>query len=74
MSKLLTSDDKNTGVSTSASVLPMSIQGLISLKIDWFDLRAVQETLRSLLQHLSSKASIPWHSAFWMEGDGGSLE
>ena len=40
--------------------------GLISLKIDWFDLLAVQETFRSLLQHHSWKASILWHSAFFM--------
>ena len=53
MSRLFTSDDQNTGVSASASVLPM-----ISLKIDWFDLFALQGTLRSLLQHHSSKASI----------------
>ena len=37
----------------------------ISLKIDWFNLFAVQWTLRSLLQHHSSKASIFWHSAFF---------
>ena len=40
--------------------------GLISFWIDWFDLLAVQETLKSLLQHLSSKASILWHSAFFI--------
>ena len=39
--------------------------GLISFRIDWFDLLAVQETLKSLLKHHSSKASIPWHSAFF---------
>ena len=39
--------------------------GLISLKIDWFDLLALQRTLRSLLQHHSSEASILWHSAFF---------
>ena len=39
---------------------------LISFKIDWFDLLAVQETLKSLLQHHSSKASILWCSAFFM--------
>ena len=39
--------------------------GLISFRIDWFDLHAVQGTLKSLLQHHSSKASIPWHSALW---------
>ena len=40
--------------------------GLISLKIDWFDLLAVQGTFRSLLQHHRSKASILWCSAFFM--------
>ena len=39
--------------------------GFISLRIDWFDL-SVQGTLKSLLQHHSSKASILWHSAFVM--------
>ena len=39
--------------------------GLISLRIDWLDLLAVQGTLKSLLQHHSSKASILWHSAFF---------
>ena len=39
---------------------------LISLKIDWFDFLATQGTLRSLLQHCSSKASILQHSAFFM--------
>ena len=40
--------------------------GLISFRIDWFDLLAVQGTLKSLLQHHSSKTSILWHSAFFM--------
>ena len=40
--------------------------GLISFRIDWLDLLAVQETLKSLLQHHSSKASILQHSAFFM--------
>ena len=40
--------------------------GLISFKINWFDLLAVQETLKSLLQHHSSKASVLWDSAFRM--------
>ena len=39
---------------------------LISFRIDWFDLLAVQGPLKSLLQHHSSKASILWHSAFFM--------
>ena len=38
--------------------------GLISFRIDWFDLLTVQETLKSLLQHHSSKALILWCSAF----------
>ena len=40
--------------------------GLISFRTDWFDLLAVQGTLKSLLQHHSSKASILQHSAFFM--------
>ena len=52
--------------SFSFSISPSSeYSGLISLKIDWFDLLAVQGTFRSLLQHYSSKASILWHSAFF---------
>ena len=39
--------------------------GLISFRMDWLDLLAVQETLKSLLQHHSSKTSIFWHSAFF---------
>ena len=40
--------------------------GLISFRMDWLDLLAVQGTLKSLLQHHSSKTSILWHSAFFM--------
>ena len=40
--------------------------GLISFRIDWFDLLAVRRTHKSLLQHHSSKASILWHSAFFI--------
>ena len=40
--------------------------GLISFKMDWLDLLAVQGTLKSLLQHHSSEASILWHSAFFI--------
>ena len=40
--------------------------GLISFWMDWLDLLAVQGTLKSLLQHHSSEASILWHSAFFM--------
>ena len=39
---------------------------LIYFRMDWFDLITVQGTLKSLLQHRSSKASLPWHSAFFM--------
>ena len=66
MSWLLTSGGQSIEVSASASVLPMNIQEiLISYRINWFDLLAVQGTLKSLLQHCSSKASIPWHSDFY---------
>ena len=40
--------------------------GLISFRMDWLDLLAIQETLKSLLQHHSSKPSIVWCSAFFM--------
>ena len=51
----------------SFSISPSSeYSGLISFKIDWFDLLAVQGTPKSLPQHYSSKASILWHSAFFM--------
>ena len=40
--------------------------GLISFRIDWLDLHAVQRTLKSLFQHHNLKASIPWHSAFFI--------
>ena len=40
--------------------------GLIPFRMDWLDLLAVQGTLKSLLQHHSSKASILWHSAFFI--------
>ena len=52
--------------SFSFSISPSSeYSGLISFRIDWFDLLAVQGTLKSLLQHHSSKASILWHSALF---------
>ena len=51
----------------SFSISPSSeYSGLISFRIDWFDLLAVQGTLKSLLQHHSSKASILWWSAFFI--------
>ena len=53
--------------SFSFSISPSSeYSGLISFRIDWLDLLAVQGTLKSLLQHYSSKATILHHSAFFM--------
>ena len=56
-----------------AKVLELQLQhqsfqhsGLISFRIDWFDLLWVQRSLKSLFQDCNSKASIPWHSAFFM--------
>ena len=55
-----------------AKVLELQLQhqsfqsGLISFRIDWFDLLAVQGILKSLLQHHSSEASVLWCSAFLM--------
>ena len=50
----------------SFSIIPSKeIPGLISFRMDWLDLLAVQGTLRSLLQHHSLKASILWHSVFF---------
>ena len=59
MSQFFESGGPSIGVSASASVLR-----LISFRMDWLDLLAVQETLKSLLQHHSSKASILPCSAF----------
>ena len=53
--------------SFSFSISPSSeYSGLISFRTDWFDLLAVQRTLKSLLQHHSLKASILWRSAFFI--------
>ena len=53
--------------SFSFSISPSNeYSGLISFKIDWFGLLAVQGTLKSLLQHHSSKASILWCSTFFI--------
>ena len=50
----------------SFSIRPSNdYSGLISFRVDWFDLLEVQRTLKSLLQHHSSKASVLWHSAFF---------
>ena len=65
VSQLFTWGGQSIGVSASASVLPMNIQDLISFRMDWLDLLAVQGTLKSLLQHHSSKESIFRHSALF---------
>ena len=65
MSQLFTSGGQSIGASTSASVFPMQIKGLISFRIDWLDLLAVQGTLEILLQHPSSKASVLPHPVFF---------
>ena len=53
--------------SFSFSISPSNeYSGLISFRVDWLDLLAVQGTLKSLLQHHSSKASILWHLAFFI--------
>ena len=53
--------------SFSFNISPSNEQpGLISFRMDWLDLLAVQGTLKSLLQHHSSKASVLWHSAFFI--------
>ena len=49
MSWLFTSGGQSIGASASASVPPTNIQGVISFRVDWFDLLAIQETLKSLL-------------------------
>ena len=53
--------------SFSFSISPSNeYSGLISFRMDWLDLLAVQVTLKSLLQHHSSKASVLWHSVFFI--------
>ena len=61
MSQLFASGGKSINISPSNDY-----SGLISFRIDWFDLLVVQRTLKRLLQHHSSKASILWCSAFFI--------
>ena len=63
MSQFFASGGQSIGVSTLASD---EYSGLISFRMDWLDLLAVQETLKSLLQHHSSKSSVLRHSAFFI--------
>ena len=65
MRQFFTSGGQSIGA--SVAVLPTNKHsGMISFRIDWFDLLAVQGTLKSLLQHHSSKVSVLQHSAFFM--------
>ena len=66
MSQFFTSSGQRIEILASASILPMNIQGLISFRMDWLDLLAVQGTLKSLLQHYNSKAAILRCSAFFI--------
>ena len=71
-SRFFASGGQRNRASASASVLPMNIQGWFPLgwtlgfPLGWFDLFAVQGTLKSLLQHHNSKASLLRRSAFFM--------
>ena len=65
MSWLSISSGQSIGASASTLVLPMNTW-VVSFRIDWFDLLAIQGTLKSLLHHHSSKASILWCSVFFM--------
>ena len=65
MSHLSASGGQSIGVSASTSVLTSEDPGLVSFRMGWLDLLAVQGTLKSLPQHHSSKASILPHSAFF---------
>ena len=66
MSQLFASGGQNIGVSASKAVLPMNTQDWFPFRMDWLCLCAVQGTLKSLLQHHSSKASILQCSAFFI--------
>ena len=64
MSQFFASGDQSIGASASASVLPVNFQGLFPLGLTGLILQS--KRLMSLLQHHSSKTSIPWCSAFFM--------
>ena len=68
VSPLFASGGQSIGASASAPVLPTSnvYSGLISFRIAWFDLLAVQGILKSFIQHSSLNASILWCSAFFI--------
>ena len=66
VSHFFTSGGQSIGVSSFSMSPSNEYSELISFKIEWLDLLAVQGTLKSLLQHHSSKASILWHSALFI--------
>ena len=66
MSQFFASGGQTIEVSASASVLPNEYSRLISFRMDWLELCAVQGILKSLLQHHSSKVSILQRSAFFI--------
>ena len=73
MNQLFASSGQSIGASDSGLVLLNEYSGFISSKIDWFDLFAVQGTLKSLLQHHSLKASILWQLVGLLYGSALSL-
>ena len=66
MSQFFASGGQNVRVSTFSISTSNEYSGLISFRMDWLDLLRAQRTLKSLLQNHSSKASILWHSAFFI--------
>ena len=66
MSQLFAWGGRSTGVSSFSISPSKEIPGMISFRMDWLDLLAVQGTLKSLLQHHSSKASILQCSVFFI--------
>ena len=67
MSRLFTDIRQQNYWSFSFSISPSNVySGLIPFRMNWLDLLAVQGILKSLLQHYSLKASILWHSVFFM--------
>ena len=65
MSQLFTAGGKSIGTSAFSISTSSEYSGWISFRIVWFELLAVQGTLKNLLQHHNLKASIIWHSAFF---------
>ena len=74
MSQFFASGGQIIGSFSFSISLSSEYSGLISFRMDWLDLLAVQGTLKSLFQHHSSKASIRQHSAFFGEGNGTPLQ